>query len=852
MTLRRSSGNVRRKGARYSFFSALKVSAVPGGLLALMYLGVMGGVPYMDFDSRMEEWLTRAENLALIRRQIKYILFPADPFLIAFLLFAAAGLSVLAGILVFRFCADKRTVNVYYSLGITRSSLFCSRYFAGLCCFALAFVPAVTACFFVNVAYAGLSWQLSLLLFYFYCGLTLFCQLCYTVTAAVFASVGTVYEGVIFSFGVLGAPTVFELAADGVRQCFLTHISRADSVMTFTGRYVSGDAFDSLTSLSAYNPLLFFLRPLQAYAVGPMDGDGHVLLADETRWVFPDVGKPLIWLLVCAAVAALGGLLFRRRKAETCGFLNTNKVLSNLVLFELIAGVGGMLLSERGYIDVEVIELVPTFLITALFLYLVYEVLLKRTVRGVVTALYKFPIHVGVFALICAFVAFDFAGVDTYVPAPESVQAAAVTAPVDQSWIRGALQEDAGYVGSFMDPGYLIYTQYELPEFTSAQDIAAVTALHADALAAEKDAPDMEEVTVTLRYVLKDGRETMRAVTVGSRALFGRLLDLFDSGAVKQARTAILTSATPLEAGVGTGSYPQFDYDQAEVSAVAPTFAERTVLHLTKDQFTALKTAVANDLNRISAADWFAGTEEQLGVLRFAQAGTPFYGDEDMTPGMADETPADETPAEETPAEDTPAEEEAAPSDGTDGPAEEETPAPDGTDAPAHKETGCYLGYGRLSYIAYNENTYDVLITPGMTETLALLQTLGCGDCFAQEMTVKRVSFVKLGLEDEIPYRISRSDRLYEAFGGSVDPEEYVTDPSRFAADYTENPITDAAKIAELLPLTRIHAYTYNTGYACLLDHGDGIYSVRYLPEDKAPDYVTNYDYVIGTESFEY
>ena len=67
-----------------------------------------------------------------------------------------------------------------------------------------------------------------------------------------------------------------------------------------------------------------------------------------------------------------------------------------------------------------------------------------------------------------------------------------------------------------------------------------------------------------------------------------------------------------------------------------------------------------------------------------------------------------------------------------------------------------------------------------------------------------------------------------------------------------ENKITDKAKLSELDLLMKLHEYTFDDGYFCLVKYTDGTYCVKYLSRDDAPDYVRNFNYVMNGQTYDY
>ena len=106
----------------------------------------------LTYDSKFAPYLQQNSSPTL-RSIYRYVLFESDgllPLQICVLL-----APVVLGICLFRFMASKRTVNVYYSLGFSRQSLFWCRYMAGeLLLLLFLFDPGRCKCFFES----GLFW----------------------------------------------------------------------------------------------------------------------------------------------------------------------------------------------------------------------------------------------------------------------------------------------------------------------------------------------------------------------------------------------------------------------------------------------------------------------------------------------------------------------------------------------------------------------------------------------------------------------------------------------------------------------------------------------------------------------
>ena len=835
-TSRRYLSN-RKKGASYSFFSALRSSAFLCGIMAAVYLIFFGILTFYTFYS-YEHGMDNSTGQVILRDAhdcYKYLIFPVDDEFSCYAVLALiAVLSLVLGILLFRFSSDKRTVNIYYSLGIKRTTLFYTRWLAGALAVCACVAVGVIVCWMINLGFVGPSWQLSLVLLYFYCGLSLFSLLIYTVTAAIFASVGTVSEGVVYSVGVIALPTVVLLAAQNLISAFLESSPYGSDLYNFAlteANYgYTATAQSLISQYSTYNPVLFFSKALTEFGACYYEKDALMIgINGDIKWHLPSLFAVLPWFFVVIAFALLGGLVFfRLRKAENCGFLNTNKPLGVLILFELMLLAACLPISEASYYNT--VEVLAVSAALALAVYIAFEVFLERGVKRFFKKLWKLPAFAA--AVACVFAVFMTGGFgyENYVPEISDVASVTLSIPVSQSDIS-MRRENTGY----MCMGFISVASYynwysALPEITDSETIKTVVEAHREAVG-----PDGGSAvgSVYLRYKHKDGTVTDRVVKVDEGVLT-KLLTVYDSPACKEQINTMFTyviddKASESEAGA-TG-LAMFDYRYAEVTAVSKDMSTANTLNLTKDEFNALKAAVLADLSARSADSYYSAPDKQYGFLRFSTPlsvwGDYGYYEEGMTvlsQPEGDNNPAPVDPDAWQTEENTGAEAEALP---------RLTP-----------DDGVYTDFGNFFH-GGECNFYDVLIDGSMGNTIRYLNSIGAGGAFTSRKTVKSVSFTRA--EDVIDYDYSGySYPSCEFFADCVSNNEYwdlQQNSKNFVENYSENIITDKGKISELEELMRLHVYHYGKGYFCLITYTDGSYSSRFLPESLAPDYVKNYSY---------
>ena len=204
----------------FTFLNALKGNFILPLLNTIALIGIaplscflfitrfkMGYYGYVEADLT-GPGITNRENV--ITDLYKYVVFNDFEAVFANVAihFLIIVVSILLAVLMFRFINSKKTVNVYYSLGITRGNQYFARYLSGLLMMTVSIAIPFLICLFINISVFGSSKELwSAILFYIggYCSLSFFT---FSLTAAVISGVGTIAEGIAFSGILMLSPTM--------------------------------------------------------------------------------------------------------------------------------------------------------------------------------------------------------------------------------------------------------------------------------------------------------------------------------------------------------------------------------------------------------------------------------------------------------------------------------------------------------------------------------------------------------------------------------------------------------------------------------------------------------------------
>jgi len=846
----------KKKGAAYSYVSGLSSAFLPTLLICIFLTVIMAVLPFAEFISINSEANKDITGMAKTAKDMfEFSVFGSTVFLDTAIIYIILGvlglLSILTAVRIFNFICDKRTVNVYYSLGIKRTTLFLSKYASGALFLCAATLIPVILSYIVNTAFLGLSWRLIIVLLQYYCGISVFLLLCYSFTACVFSSVGTVSEAIVYSVALLFAPTIFFFILENIVGAFLPTSTLNTYIEHFTqNAYTYGSSGISyLEATAKYNPVLFFADEMFTFGVGSIS-DGEILLkATEEKWRLPDIFIHFPWFITASAAALLGTFLFRRIKAENCGFLNTNKVLSNLMIFELCLFGSCLFLSEMRWTPPAIVLSMGAAV--AFVLYLIAEIFLKRSLKKILTSLYKFVAHAAVIAIIFTICATGAFGYDTYIPDINKVESVEVAIPFSYTQIS-TMRKPSGWMSDGFIYTFEDYRKRFLPEMTESEDIEAIINMHEYINRRVED--DGTRCSIVIRYNLKNGSYSQRKLSLTNKSEVSELFTLFDTKSYKNELYDMFFEENRLDnikSLAAVYSYVDdyiirelaFEYEYSNVFARAPSLRESRLLKLTEEDFCRLKKAVYDDLAMQSASDYLTGDAKQLGVISFdinekaykiegVNGYDPYYDNSIYnSPDIYFEEPVTSItmPVPEFPQYEIP---------------EEDIMLPEESSVYSEYLTDLYSCLGGMQ----NAQSYDIIVTEKMANTLSLLKELGMSDCFSEKLEIESVSFRKIHKESDYNFNYGDSDTIREFFAYPLYPDDIFIAPHEtgnndIVSSVSENIITDKEKITELNTIMKLHEYTFSEGYYCLIKYTDGLFCVRYLSDSDAPDYVKNYNY---------
>ena len=441
-------------------------------------------------------------------------------------------ISILLGVLLFRFVTNKKTVNVYYSLGIKRADLYTARLLAGVfMMFAAVLVPLAVS-LGLNLHYFGSSvmlWQT----FLFYAVHNVICVLAgLTISAAVSSCVGTVVESLGFSAVLAAFPSVVTMCVNYSVPAILNGAPGITYYDIYPSSSSYGDMHLDMTNSTLFGRAIAHINLLMLNRSSFINSSSVEAMTKEAakKWAAPSLTPYILWAVLIAAFFVFGLFMFKRRKAEICGFPGRSAVLNFVLCMIASFGAASLIiyLASKNP-DISTWLLIAILLVISMAVFLVLDILVHLSFKALKKDWRIGLVHVGLMAAFLLSLYTGFFGYSSRVPDVQSIESASISAPnalMGSYKLGNGLQ--SGYNSNlyFGEDGLKDYyyvgnrSNSLVEDFKDKDDINTVREIHKAMIKAgnlnktNSDSDDYSKrVTsqkVIIKYKLKNGRELVR------------------------------------------------------------------------------------------------------------------------------------------------------------------------------------------------------------------------------------------------------------------------------------------------------------------------------------------------------
>lgn len=439
-------------------------------------------------------------------------------------LVALCGLSM--AICTFNFITSKKQVNVYYSLGITRTRLFLGKYLSGVVLLAISTFIPLFATLIMNLAALGFSGTVFKTFLLYLLSFLVVSISSFTITATVFSCVGTIFEAGVFSSIILFLPDILLYGIQTVMAKYLYGNPYGfDFIPVNNDRWNDSYVATLSEQFNFLSPVFFMKTELSNFGVIKREEtkDGVKQVIEN-----PNFTNIILWVILLTAIAFIGIKIYNKRKAEIAGFIGTNRVLNTFVSFLAGFFAFSLVISVAEEMIVGIIIGAIAFILIHLGLELAVLRDFKKFIRG----LYKLPIGLVAIGIFVASVNTGLFGFSERIPNTERIKSVAVTIVGETSGYGLFGEGDMWYTDSNLQ--YTPALNTITGELTATTDIESAIKVH-KALASTEESDRTLSNSIQFLYTLKDGTTFKRNFKNVSPEAYKAVLYLEESEYFKNA-----------------------------------------------------------------------------------------------------------------------------------------------------------------------------------------------------------------------------------------------------------------------------------------------------------------------------
>lgn len=442
-------------------------------------------------------------------------------------------ISILLGVLLFRFVTNKKTVNVYYSLGIKRADLYTARLVAGIIMMLAATLVPLAVSLGINLHFFGSSAMLWRT-FLFYAVHNVICVLSgLTISAAVSSCVGTVVESIGFSAVLAAFPSVVTMCVNYSVPAILNGAPSKTYYDIYPSSSSYGDMHLDMTDSTMFGRIISHINLLMLNRSSFINSSSVEAMTKEAakKWAAPSLTPYILWAVLIAAFFVFGLFMFKRRKAEICGFPGRSAVLNFVLCMIASFGAASLIIYFIAYTSQISRWIMIALVIVATFLvFVILDVILHLSFKALKKDWKIGLVHVGLMAAFLLSLYTGFFGYSSRVPDVQSIESASISAPNALmgsyklgNGLRSGYNSNLYYFGEdgLKDYYYVGNRSNSLVEdFKDKDDINTVREIHKAMIKAGNinemncDPDDYSKRAtsqkVIIKYKLKNGRELVR------------------------------------------------------------------------------------------------------------------------------------------------------------------------------------------------------------------------------------------------------------------------------------------------------------------------------------------------------
>ncbi len=625
------------------FLNRLK-SSVFFPIVGLFILGIIAVAnPFADVVTLSNDGWNAYDNISI--DNVKFILFnnlrPVDGYFpdTAVIMYMAAIIpAILCAIMAFKDLSSKKTANVYYSLGFSRTKLFSATYLAGATSVLGMVVIPFALSFIINAFAFGISKELlSACIFVVSC-LCNVSLIAYTLSVIAMTLSGMLVEGVFFSFFLNSISSIFTFASGMFSDGLLIGGGFVDANNYYYTSFENSFTSAFLGRLSFMNNLSHSAIEVQRLGccLYTSDIEGLEGFLSTDNWTTPKFIPLVVWSVILAGLVFLSLCLFNRKKAENIGFFASSPVLYRIFFGALIVG-----LSSLGCMQGRSITkgLTWLYVLIALAVCLVITTILTLILVKLSRMKFKKEVKVfGIYSLAVILFAFIFStgffGYTNRIPAVEKVAKVEITGFTSSGYDYYSTSSELygdGNVYESTDPIWMgTFSTENNYTFTEKADITAIQELHKGLISADgsKIAQNYKETKIggkiNVIYTLKNGKTISRSYYRITPELIDKYIN--HNGVSEEIKQSYIDELNSIVSSALDKHSDYEMFDEKYYTVFSRDFVSAHNVEISDDDLYKLIAAYTMDVENLTAKELLKPSKNALGALAI-RGDSNIYGD---------------------------------------------------------------------------------------------------------------------------------------------------------------------------------------------------------------------------------
>lgn len=354
----------------------------------------------------------------------------------------------------FYYMLSKKQVNVFFSMGVSRKTMFLNRTLAGIISLFVAVLIPMLILYIVNLTtfdYPAHATQIFLyaVSMFFVCGLAGFS----IGTMATMVS-GNIFEAALTSFTTSAIPVLTVNAGSSIIGSFLNGYARSGDVISWYGLISPWSICSSIfreNSDIGYNVQRHPVDLFMTLTRNGVEADKYVI-PDSAKVGISFVAPILSWLAISVVIIVISYVLYKVRKAEhanSFGHFAISRAINTTLVFLLMA----YLIEEMFWREIGPLAYFLILAVAGLVAYFVLQLIMTRKIKTTVKSFKWYAVLLSVTAVFLAVVVSGFFGTFNKTPDKSEIKSVSIDASALEPYVHflGAYDADEDFVEGTSD-----------------------------------------------------------------------------------------------------------------------------------------------------------------------------------------------------------------------------------------------------------------------------------------------------------------------------------------------------------------------------------------------------------------